>query len=342
MRRSLRCLGMALVLAMSAGLVADRAEALDAGPDDLYSRVVDVGAGLCVITAIPNGHYLVYDAGHWNGSKCVEGVRDVVEGEQIDVMILSHGDADHLGDVPEILEEYNVRRIIRTGYPRWDSGTWRAANEAIAAEALYGTSVHNLQSAELIPGTSIDLGSASLTLVAGWPEWTASGPTASERRNAISIVARLDFNNRSILFTGDTVGRRKTDNDAACKDAEKVMVDRASQVPIKSDVITAPHHGGNNGNAKCFIEQVDPEFVIFSAGNKHDHPTSSAAQRYIDHGVSLTKMFRTDRGDDEGGSEWPHGSVAGCADGRGDDDIDVVIRADGTIEVDYRNASTGC
>lgn len=35
--------------------------------DDLYTRVVDTGSGLCTVTAFPDGYYMVYDAGYWRG-----------------------------------------------------------------------------------------------------------------------------------------------------------------------------------------------------------------------------------------------------------------------------------
>jgi len=42
-----------------------------------------------------------------------EAVREIVVGDRIDLMILSHCDADHLRDAVEILEEYSVRQILR-------------------------------------------------------------------------------------------------------------------------------------------------------------------------------------------------------------------------------------
>ena len=34
---------------------------------DLVARVIDVGAGLCVVIQLPNGNYVIYDAGHYRG-----------------------------------------------------------------------------------------------------------------------------------------------------------------------------------------------------------------------------------------------------------------------------------
>jgi beta-lactamase superfamily II metal-dependent hydrolase len=318
--------------------------ALTLEDDDVYVRVVDVGPGLCAVIRAPDDHFMVFDAGHWNGQHCINAVRELVTGDSIDLMVISHSDADHLGDAARILGEKRVRQTILAGEVR-DTASWRSLVDALAEEVKEGGSVHNLQSVPLVPGTTLPLGEAIITLVAGWPVWTDPGPTESERRNAISVVVRLDYRSRSVLFTGDTVGRRLADLDDACKDAEKVMVDRhnAGQVSLKSDVLIASHHGGNNGSAKCFIQAIDPQFVIFSAGHDHQHPTHAAATRFLTHGLSASRLFRTDFGDDEAGAfEWKVNSVTGCSDPAGDDDVEIALRAAGTVEVDYLRTASGC
>lgn len=88
--------------------------------------------------------------------------------------------------------------------------------------------------------------------------------------------------------------------------------------------------------------------MIFSAGSQFGHPRDSTARRYLDHGVALDSIFRTDRGDDEDGTlgplEWKHGAVPGCQDQKGDDDVDIVIVEGGALSVAYLNPepSTGC
>lgn len=313
-------------------------------PNDVYIRVVDVGDGLCTITVAPGPHYMVYDAGHWLGQRCISAVRDMVANEHpISLMLISHSGPDHLGDADEILTEYQVRRIVWTGSERQDTASWRAFNRSLGAEVVEDdASVLNLRTVSLRPGQQLSLGRATVTLVAGWAEWHETDLAASERQKAISIVAHLEYQGNSVLFAGDTVGRRVGDPDFACRDAEARMVDDAAIQPIRSDVLIAPNHGGDNASSTCFIEEVDPTFVIFSAGHNHEHPSHDVVQRYLTNGVQAANIFRTDRGDNEGGAEWAAGSIPGCSDGRGDDDVEIVLPATGAPAVAYRQAANGC
>jgi len=170
-------------------------------------------------------------------------------------------------------------------------------------------------------------------------EW-GSLPDAEEK-NAGSIVIRLQYRDRSILFAGDAVGRLRGDDPNVCIATEKFMVDNADIIPINSNIVIAPHHGGDNGSSKVFIQAVDPNYVVFSAGHKHQHPTAAAAQRYLDYGVPIQNMFRTDRGDDESEPgeedlEWTNERVNGNHDPTRGDDIDIIIHEDGSISVGYR------
>ena len=160
--------------------------------------------------------------------------------------------------------------------------------------------------------------------------------SSGEYKNAGSIIIRVQYKDKAILFTGDTVGRHIGDTDNTCIAAEKFMVEGASVIKIDSDVLVAPHHGADNASSKDFIQAVSPEYVIFSAGHKFHHPTADAARRYLTSGVDKQKMFRTDRGDDEGGNEWDNERIPGNVDQAGDDDVDVLIRADGSVVVEYK------
>lgn len=321
---------------------------VEASAQEATVRVVDVGGGLCVVAHTPDGYDVLYDAGHWQSSQCAAAVAELVEDDVLELVILSHSDSDHLGELPAILGAARAEIVIHTGSQRTDTATWRNAMSAIGAEVIDGATVINLGTWPLQSGHRIELGDAAVTFVAGWHEWdgdlsdSGAAPDESELRNVISIVARFEYGGRSVLLTGDTIGRRRADNANACRDAERWMVQNAASL-IASDVLVAPHHGGDNGSARCFLDVVSPEWVIYSAGHAHEHPRTGAAERARASGIPYTRILRTDFGDDEGGDEWARGRRRNCEDPRGDDDVEITLHADGTApEVRYRSARSGC
>ena len=321
-------------------------------------RVIDVGAGLCSVASItgPEGTaYLVFDAGAefpFQAHPCLEGVQEVVGGSPVDVMVISHSDADHLADADDVLDAFQVKRIVRTGASRSGPGQWKRFDDAVAREVEEGAEDRNLANDPLRPGEEISLAGATLTFVAGWSEWLAPERfDQGEERNVISIVARLHYDGRSVLFTGDTIGRRKTDEDGACKNAEEFMVANSGNVPIRSNVLIAPHHGGNNGSSACFIaavfggpgERVVPRYVVFPSGHAHGHPTQAVIDRLREHGgLGDRYMLRTDRGDDELSRYHADADPPGCHDPVGDDSVDISWAQGSRLQVKYIGRDGAC
>lgn len=316
--------------------------AAGAAQEEAVVRVVDVGNALCTVTRVPPGRYLVYDAGHYDGgTRCTDAVAEAVDGTEIDLLVVSHADADHLGEAEHLLHRFEVGTILRTGWERWDTSNWRAFTEAAADETLEGATVLNLRTRRPAPGREFSLGEATLTFVYGGRESCESGLEESEKRNAVSIVLRLDYEGRSVLFPGDVVGGTPAGSRARC--SERVMVDRheAGSVSVDADVLLAPHHGADDASSTEFIEAVDPSWVVVSAGRRHHHPRASAVRRYVEGaGIDPDSLFRTDRGDDEGGGEW-EGVVPSCGDERGDDGVRIRLSEEG-VEVGYREPVDPC
>jgi competence protein ComEC len=322
---------------------------------EAYLRVVDVGAGLCVVATVPGGHAVVYDTGA--GAKlCGDAVTELVPAKQIDLLVLSHSDIDHIGAARRILAEHRVKTILHPGDLR-EGSTILAVRQAISSEP--GATNLDLSQAEVPFGRTFLLGEAKVTFVAGWsdprrmygndPSLDGSGHKA-ERYNGISLVVRFEYGGHSVLLTGDTLGRiegRRRD-DTLCQYAEREMVANDAAVPLQSGILIGQHHGSDDSSSNCFIRKVKPTWVIFAAGHEYKHPRQSAADRFIANGVAPERMLRTDRGDDEGGSgrgrEWIYGALRGCVDRTADDDIEIRLprAANSQPIVSYRSARQGC
>ncbi|MDQ2987206.1 MAG: hypothetical protein M3R13_10915 [Armatimonadota bacterium] len=329
---------------MIIGLVVLVVAAQPAIDSEALIRIVDTGPGLMCLIRVPHGSaykYAIYDAG--NRQKAAVVLREkldefIPEGSTIELLVLSHSDADHVGMVPEIFDDYYVKRVIRPGISR-ETDTWNNAIAAIEDEAQCQDI--NIAEDDVAVGRRFMVGSATLRYVCGFSEppdddyWDLRNE--SERNNAGSIVMRMIYKGRSILFTGDAVGRHADDPDPyALIATERFAIDQIPILPIHSKVLLAPHHGADNGSSMPFIAEVDPDYVVFSAGHQHHHPRQAAVDRYLEFGVPVAQMFRTDRGDDEGLPEWLHDAISGTSDAPGDDDIDITISSSSVLKVRYR------
>ncbi len=86
---------------------------------DFYT--IDVEGGKSVLVVSPSGESLLFDAG-WPESVArqasVERIVETVKAaglKQIDYLVISHFDVDHLGDVPQLVSKIPVRRIYDHG-----------------------------------------------------------------------------------------------------------------------------------------------------------------------------------------------------------------------------------
>src|SRR4051794_23159647 len=100
-----------LLLALSTGL-APAAQTLD-----VYD--IDVEGGKAVLIVSPSGESMLFDAG-WPAFEGRDSDRIVAAAKaaglkQIDYLVISHYDIDHLGDVPLLLSKFPVKHIVDHG-----------------------------------------------------------------------------------------------------------------------------------------------------------------------------------------------------------------------------------
>jgi beta-lactamase superfamily II metal-dependent hydrolase len=308
-------------------------------------RVIDVGAGLCTVIKLPGGQTIIYDAGN-GGSKTLAQLGKVVNfGTDIELLVLSHTDQDHIAAAENILEFYKVKKLLWTGYNPKGTELFKSLCEAIKKmPEVEEINLHEKDSV-ITPGVKLKFGKATLSFLCGFNKppiaWNMKGN--AEKVNSVSIVMKLQYSRHSVLFCGDAVGWSPRTSPIA---TEQYLIQNAAHL-LPSTILIAPHHGAENGNSDAFIEKVSPEYVIFSAGGKHFHPRAVAATRYLNHGVELSKIFRTDRGDDENTpnnetKEWTHQREVRCKDPRGDDDIRIKLYQRSPPRVGYINTNGGC
>jgi beta-lactamase superfamily II metal-dependent hydrolase len=100
--------------------------------------------------------------------------------------------------------------------------------------------------------------------------------------NDNSVVVRLEVANVSFLLAGD-----------AEADAEQSMLQ--SGLNLQSTLLKVGHHGSDTSTTQPFLNSVNPQFAIISAGrnNKYGHPSPVVVDRLLQKGVIVYGTYHS-------------------------------------------------
>lgn len=219
---------------------------------------LDVGQGDAILIQTPSGDDVLIDGGP--GRAVLRGLGEELAWHDrgIEMMILTHPDADHLFGLYDVLERYDVAHVL-TGAEPLPSG-WGDAVERERA-------MTRVVSAGLV----LDLGDG-VTLEVISP---LGGADSSD--NNASLVMRLVYGEVSFLLTADIEA-----------EAEEALI--TSGAVVQSTVLKVAHHGSKTSSTAAFLEAVAPSISVISAGanNQHGHPHAEVVDRLDDYGPVLT------------------------------------------------------
>jgi len=268
----------AVVLATAAVFVA----VSFTGPGVLDVVFLDVGQGDSTFIRTYSGKTVLIDGGGSNNPETESKVGEMTVVPflldygtgSIDVVIATHAHSDHIQGLEDVLNMLSVKRLIIP-----------------SAEDM--NDFGNLLSAADKKGIPVSVCSAGDTIILDdYTKMLVLNPQTGSRTEEISVnntslVLKLCYGNTTILFMGD-----------AEKEAEERLVKEnggsdSSEDLLKADVIKVGHHGSDTSTSEPFIDRVDPDAAVISAGknNKFGHPSPEVLDRLLRRGV---KIFRTD------------------------------------------------
>ncbi len=229
----------------------------------LQVTFLDVGQGDAILIETPDGVQALIDGGP-DGTVLRELARELPWGDRtLDLVVGTHPDKDHIGGLVDILARYTVASILTTENTG-ETMTASAYQKALTAE----TAVVHMARA----GQVYTLG-ASTTLTILSPE---RDPSMLES-NTASIVAKLSYGDIDFLLTGD----------APESIEDYISVTYGEQ--LQSEVLKLGHHGSRTSTGQLFLETVQPQYAVVSAGrdNSYGHPHEEVVSRVTAEGVAL-------------------------------------------------------
>lgn len=240
--------------------------------DGVQITMLDIGQGDAMVIQTESNHAYMIDGG--SSSEESIGKYKILPYlkysgiEQLEAVFITHADTDHMNGILELLDmikekktQLQIKKIV---LPNWSDMS--SFGEIYEKAEENNIEIYRFEK----DGKMID-GEMILTCLG------PNGENYVNHTNEGSLVIRMEYGNFSMLFTGDLEG-----------DAESELMGSYGDV----DVLKVAHHGSSNSTSKDFLEEVQPEISIISAGksNTYGHPHQGLLERLQE---SDSKIFDT-------------------------------------------------
>lgn len=188
----------------------------------------------------------------------------------IELVIATHPDADHITGLVEVMKNYQVDQVIDNG-ENSDSSIYEAYKALITEKNIS----HEIGRSEM----NVTINENSKLHFLNPTEESLATP--EKDTNAKSLVAKMTVGSQSFLFTGDI-----------SYDQEKML--RDNNQDLRADYLKISHHGSKYATSQEFLDKVQPMAAIISVGkdNRYGHPSPDVIGRLEETRIEI---LRTDQ-----------------------------------------------
>lgn len=229
----------AVLILCSCGTQPTQTKAVPDVTGEFKTEILKVGQADAIILTTAN-HTAIIDCGETDDGD--EVVKHLTKNgvQHIDYFFITHFDKDHVGGVPEVLDNFSVGKIITPNY--------ESENEE------YKNYLKKVDELKIIPeriteNTSYVLDDVLLEIYPPEKAFYESG----DNNYSLAIAARHGEN--SFLFAGDAVSERISEILKQC---------RGEYIVLK-----VPHHGKYNKNSKKLIDMANPKYAVITDSDKN-------------------------------------------------------------------------
>lgn len=237
---------------------------------DLKVHFIDVGQGDCTLIQTETQNVLVDAGERGNGDTIIAYLR-AQKVRELDLVVATHPHSDHIGSMPEVLEEFPARELLFGNVPEKLTPTSR-----IYEKLLDEIDSKSIPVTEAAPGLQYDLG--------GGAQITVLGPVSDDADdlNNTSVVFRLDYGSTAFLFTGD-----------AEKASEREILASPLRTRLRADVLKLGHHGSSTSTTREWLDAVRPKIAValLGADNEYGHPHKETLEKLAASNITL---YRSD------------------------------------------------
>ncbi|MDL4841845.1 ComEC/Rec2 family competence protein [Aquibacillus rhizosphaerae] len=225
----------------------------------LQVHFIDVGQGDSMLVETPNGKKVLIDGGPPSSSdKLVkylkqEGIRD------IDLVVATHPDIDHIGGLVEVLESFEVDLILDSGKLHHTETYFRYLQQIkqqnIPVKIARKNDVKQLDK--------------DITLK------VLNSFGFLKNNNESSLVFLLNYKQIDFLLMSDVENKQE--------------LEMIEDYDIHAEILKVGHHGSDTSSSLSFLKEVKPEKAIlsYSINNDYGHPVKTTIDKLLDVGATI-------------------------------------------------------
>ena len=235
---------------------------MNAGLSEKQVYFLDVGQGDSELIRLQGANFLI-DGGP--DKKVLYELDRILEVSRryLDVVFLSHPQADHLDGLREVFKSYDIGIFIYAEAQEND----RVLKEFLEHLFKEGVPVIGLEE-----GDRVVFKDSRIEVLSPGKE------KALKDVNESSLVLLLDTGSVKALFTGD-IGMATEERITEKRD-------------LSAEVLKVGHHGSKYSSAEEFLNRVRPAAAVIEVGkNSYGHPTPEVVERLEKSGAAI---YRTD------------------------------------------------
>lgn len=236
--------------------------------DYLKISFLDVGQGDSILFQTPSGGKILVDGGSDNSVLSRLGSELSIFTKNIDLVIATHDDSDHVAGLINVLKKYNAK-VLLYSLPNSES--------PISKELINIAKERNVKVVQITEPMIIK-SDDGLIIKIFFPVKNMEGAESNEA----SIVTQFIFGENKFLLTGDL------------PQVGEIFLKQKYGDQLKSNILKLGHHGSDTSTNPEFLQIVNPEVAIVSAGknNSFGHPHRSVLELVEKFGI---KIYRTEQ-----------------------------------------------
>lgn len=237
---------------------------------------LDVGQGDSILIQTPDGQKILIDAGP--DDKVIRKIESYLSifNKEIDLVIMSHGDSDHITGFLYLFPKYEIKNILLNGDQNKESSIYLISQEEIKQEIEIDEAKTYIANC----GDILSFGKGE-DLVEMYILNPIKGGLIINDNNENSVVLLLVYKDYSFLFLGDASQEVENKIFLNIENCFSKTISEPLKEKLKNlTVLKVSHHGSNTGTSVNFLKQIKPEYAVISAGkdNRFGHPTKEVLE----------------------------------------------------------------